>query len=359
LLKPFTIRVNPYTDRANSLPISDFTYQAIIYISILDTNARNTLYCREFEELFIPNQEIRIVDAIQDLDIIKALASEQRARILHLLRDASYNVNDLASALGQPQSTVATNVLLLEKCGLIRTELVSAKKGIQKICRGILQEIVVRIPPSKQKKSDIIQVEMPIGLYASFDASPPCGLCSTESIIGYLDAHDSFLDPNRMKAGLLWFGKGFVEYKFPNNAMYRENPATKLEVAAELSSETPGTDPNCLSDITLWINGVEIGSWTSPGDFGDKRGRLTPAWWKLEGSQYGLMKQWSVTPSGSFVDGVRVSDVRLEDLDLKAHHSIRVRLGVKDDAVHMGGMNVFGRGFGNYDSDIVMRLHFK
>jgi predicted transcriptional regulator len=307
----------------------------------------------------MPSQELRIIDVTQDIDVIKALASTQRAQILHLLRDGSYNVNELAKTLGQPQSTVATNVLLLEKVGLIRTELVSAKKGIQKICHGVVQEIVVRIPPSKQKKADIIEVEMPIGLYTSFEVAPPCGLCSAESIIGYLDANDSFLDPNRMKAGLLWFGKGYVEYKFPNNALYRENPLTKIEVAAELSSETPGTDPHCLSDITMWINGTEIGSWTSPGDFGDKRGRLTPEWWKLEGSQYGLMKQWSVSDSGAFVDGVQVSDVRLKDIDLKAHHSIRVRIGVKEDAAHLGGMNIFGRGFGNYNSDIAMRLHFK
>ncbi|GHV78648.1 hypothetical protein AGMMS49944_04390 [Spirochaetia bacterium] len=59
-----------------------------------------------------------------------------------------------------------------------------------------------------------------------------------------------------------------------------------------MSSETPGTNKNWLSDITMWINTIEIGSWTSPGDFGDRRGMLTPSWWKLEGSQYGLLKHW-------------------------------------------------------------------
>jgi len=161
-----------------------------------------------------------------------------------------------------------------------------------------------------------------------------------------------------MKAGLIWFEKGHVEYKFPNNSLYREKPVSKIELSAELSSETPGTNPKLLSDISVWINDVEIGAWTSPGDFGDKRGKLTPQWWKLEGSQYGFMKQWSVTDSGAFVDGVRVSDVKLADLCLADHHSIRVRFGVKEDAEHLGGMNVFGRGFGNYDKDIVLRLDF-
>ena len=61
---------------------------------------------------------------------------------------------------------------------------------------------------------------------------------------------------------------------------------------------------------------------------------------------------------GSFVDGVRVSDVRLADLALPDHHSIKVRIGIKDEAEHVGGINVFGRGFGNYDQAIVLRLYF-
>ena len=46
----------------------------------------------------------------------------------------------------------------------------------------------------------------------------------------------------------------------------------------------------------------------------------------------------------------------LKDLDLDTHHSIRLRIGVKPDAKHPGGINIFGRGFGNYDQDIVLRL---
>ena len=43
------------------------------------------------------------------------------------------NVNELTRALEMPQSTVATNVQILETAGLIRTETVKARKGSQKI----------------------------------------------------------------------------------------------------------------------------------------------------------------------------------------------------------------------------------
>jgi hypothetical protein len=46
--------------------------------------------------------------------------------------------------------------------------------------------------------------------------SAPCGLCSTEGIIGLLGVPDHFLDP--MQASLVWFGRGYLGYEFPNDA---------------------------------------------------------------------------------------------------------------------------------------------
>jgi predicted transcriptional regulator len=34
-----------------------------------------------------------------------------------------------------------------------------------------------------------------------------------------------------------------------------------------------------------------------------------------------------------------------------------MRIGIDENASHPGGVNIFGRGFGNYDQDIVMRLY--
>jgi predicted transcriptional regulator len=305
------------------------------------------------------DNRILVIDSHTDSEALLAFSSEIRIRIINFLHSKPSNINEIAEGLSLPQSTVATNVAALEKAGLVQSDIVKAKKGNQKICRAIYEELVIRfVEDEKRVRDDLIEVEMPIGLFTSYEVSAPCGLCSSEGIIGYLDVPDSFLNPDRMKAGLLWFERGWVEYKFPNNSLYKDKPIRKLEISVELSSETPGTDKNWLSDITLWVNSVELGRWTSPGDFGDKRGKYTPEWWKLEGSQYGLLKNWSVSDEGSFVDGVRISDVSLHDLALADHHSVKVRIGVKDEAEHIGGLNIFGRGFGNYDQAIVLRLYF-
>jgi predicted transcriptional regulator len=300
-------------------------------------------------------RRIMIIQLPLDLKVVKGLASDVRLGILEILRRGDRNVNEIKNEMGLPQSTIATNIMILEEAHLIETRNQKAFKGTQKVCSALYDEFIVEFSKPKET-NDAIEVEMPIGLFIEYKVSPPCGMCSDEKIIGYLDTPASFLEPERVKAGLLWFEKGYVVYQFPNNALHQQKPVRKLEVTAELSSETPGTNPHWRSDITLWVNGVEIGTWISPGDFGDKRGTYTPEWWKLEGSQYGLNKVWSITDNGSYIDGVQVSKVTVSDLNLAEHHSIKVKLGIKDDAPNVGGMNIFGRGFGNYDQDIVLRL---
>ena len=299
-----------------------------------------------------------VINPLEDMAKIKALASEPRVNMLSLLREKTLNINEISAALGLPQSTVATHISILEEAGIIITESIKAKKGNQKLCRPAFRDILIQFPEQKKESEDFIEIEMPVGIFTDCNVTAPCGLCSAEKIIGLLDIPDSFLNPDRMKAGLLWCGSGTFEYKFPNNTLYSTKKLSKLEISLELSSETPGTNSNWPSDITMWINKTEIGTWTSPGDYGDKRGKYTPQWWKLEGSQYGLLKHYSVTNEVSFVDGVKISDVTLDDLKVSEHHSIRVRVGVKNDAEHMGGMNIFGKGFGNYDQGIIMRAYF-
>jgi predicted transcriptional regulator len=314
---------------------------------------------KEKRRLMAPN--FLTIDPDDGMKVLKGLASPLRARILKLLHDrGKLNVNEISHELGLPQSTVATNVQVLERAGLIGTETVNARKGQQKICAARYDEILVRFETqARRRDSNLVEVSMPLGLFTSAEVSAPCGLCSTTGIIGLLDVPDSFLDPSRVQTALVWFGRGYIEYKFPNNAKLLNSAVDSVEFSMELSSEVPGTNLNWPSDITLWINDIQVGTWTSPGDYGDKRGVYTPSWWKLKGSQYGKLKTWRVAESGTFVDGVRISDVTIGDIDLPQHHSIRMRIGIGERAEHPGGVNIFGKGFGNYDQDILMRLHLR
>ncbi len=294
-------------------------------------------------------------------EAIRALASPARVRALKLLRErGALNVNEIAEALDLPQSTIATHLQVLERAGLVETETKKASKGQQKVCSVRYDEIIIRLDEQNALAGkDYLEVSMPIGLYTSCQVTAPCGLCSTEGVLGVLDVPDFFLDPQRMNASLVWFSRGYLEYKFPNNGKILGAEIDRLEFVMELSSEVPGTSLDWPSEISLWVNDVKVGSWISPGDFGDKRGIYTPHWWKLEGSQYGKLVTWQISRSGTSVNDVQISSVTLDRLELDMHHGIRMRIGIDEHARHPGGLNIFGRGFGNHDQDIIMRLRLK
>lgn len=128
-----------------------------------------------------------------------------------------------------------------------------------------------------------------------------------------------------------------------------------LDLSMELGSEFPFSNNVWPSDITFSINGTEIGTWTSPGDFSDIRGKYTPAWVPDNVNQYGQLKIVRITNHGSYLDGQPFTDISIDDLDWR-QPTFTVRFAIKPDAKHNGGCTIFGHGFGNYDQDIQMKL---
>lgn len=198
----------------------------------------------------------------------------------------------------------------------------------------------------------MLQVSKPLGLYANAKVSAPCGLCSADGIIGLLDMPDTFFDPGRVKAGILWFTGGYVEYQFPGNV---GGSAGAMEFSMEVSSGSPGTSRDWPSEISLSVNETKIGTSTLRADCGGGRGMAMPDW-RSPGATSGKLTTWRVTRSGTYIDGMRVSAVSLSDLDIDAAKPIRLRIGVASDDTHPGGLSIFGKGFGRHNQEIVMRF---
>ncbi|GMA64570.1 helix-turn-helix domain-containing protein [Alicyclobacillus fastidiosus] len=289
------------------------------------------------------------------VEIAKALSSDLRVSIFKLLLTEPKNVAEIAEIFDIPPSTAAINVRKLEEVNLIKTDLVPGTRGTQKLCMAVYSKIIVDTPSQAQVDDTQILIPMSIGNFFDFDVAPTCGILSEHSIIGEFDDPRAFSEPNRTDAQLIWFKHGYVEYRFPNRAPHGKR-IKNLELTMELCSEAPLHRANWPSDITLWINNQEVGTWTSPGDFGGERGLLTPDWWLVQNTQFGLLKTWRINMQGSFIDGVRLSDVTIADVNLDGQYYIAVRIGVKADAENVGGVNIFGRKFGNYATDILMRL---
>ena len=290
--------------------------------------------------------------------VLKSLDSLNRIRILRYLSDRVASINDIAASLDLPASTTALHIETLEEAGLIRTELEPASRGLRKICARMYDRVVLDLPIGEQPREQAVEVAMPIGAFVDCQVTPTCGLVTESGIIGLLDDPASFYEPTRMDTQLLWFHLGYVEYRFPNRLPAGAQPES-LRLSMEVCSEAPLYSADWPSDISVWINGIELGTWTSPADFGGEPGRLTPEWWTPRNTQYGLLKVWHVGERESEVDGMRVSGVTIQQLSLNDAPFISVRIGIKPDADHIGGLNLFGSRFGNYPQDLILRIGYR
>ena len=202
------------------------------------------------------------------------------------------------------------------------------------------------------------EADIPIGNYMDFKVSPSCGFVVDHMDIDTFDEPAKFYRPERVNAQLLWFRKGYVEYRVP--ITHRGHLGIKsIAFELEICSESPGFNNKWKSDITMWINDVEIGTWTAPADFGDRRGHLTPRFWELGNTQYGVLTSWSVSEEGATLNSEHLSDVKLSELKLTERNYISMRLGVKSTSKNVGGINIFGDKFGDYPQNIRMYVYYK
>src|SRR5262249_5936666 len=132
----------------------------------------------------------------------------------------------------------------------------------------------------------------------------------------------------------------------------------KVEISLEIGSEAPGINEDYPSDIRFTLNGTDLGVWTSPGDFGEVRGKYTPDWWHQKVNQCGLLKVVSIQEEGTYMDGQLLSETGLKSLELDRNHWT-LSLSVDEGARHIGGLTLFGKGFGNYNQDILFRVFYE
>jgi predicted transcriptional regulator len=305
--------------------------------------------------------ELSINEPDQLVTVAHALSSHTRINIIKLLlQHHNLNIIEIAELLKIPVSTTAINVKVLEESGLILTELQPATRGAMKVCSRNFDDVRIILNPIATYKNpnEIYEIEMPIGHFVNFEVFPTCGMANLSGMIIPEDDPASFYHPECKTAEIIWLRQGWIEYRFPK-AIPHHATIKSVEFSLEICSEAPNYNNEWPSDITVWVNGVEIGSWTSPGDFGDHRGNQNPQWWNDSSTQYGILKTWRVDEKRSTVDNEKTSSFSINDLHLEEHPFIGLRIGIKADAVHHGGINLFGRGFGDYAQAIVMKIQYE
>jgi predicted transcriptional regulator len=292
-----------------------------------------------------------------NMSFLECFSSETRVKIIELLNIRAMNIKEMAESLNISSAIVTKHIQKLEKAGILTTQSIAGKRGMQKICSLTLDSVTLQFKTQKPLDRNRYSIHLPIGQYSSYEARPTCGLASESKIIGMVDDPRYFSDPEHVKAAHLWFGSGFVEYRIPNYLL-RNQKISSLEISMEICSEAPGYNESWPSDIQFYVNDQSAGIWTCPGDYGDVRGVYTPEWWN-HGTQHGLWKSLSIHEKGAFIDGIHLADITVDDLEIHYGEDILFRIASYETAQHGGGVSLFGKHFGNYNQDILVTVIYQ
>lgn len=292
--------------------------------------------------------------------VCKALSSETRLEILRSLVNHSMTISQLAENFYLPMSSMCLHIKILREAGLIQTYPKPGLHGTQKLCDLITSNVSVDIYSHAQYtlRKPTVYVDMPIGQFSDCQLNPPCGIATPDYYISKDDTPYGFYTPDRVNAAILWLTTGYLEYQFPNESLNQDD-ILEVEFTFEICSEAPGYNPDWPSDIDIELNHKRVATIRLNGDYGGRRGIYNPSWWPDRNTQYGEYHSLSITSSGSFVDQKKVSSETIDTLGLRDGYRFSFILRCSEDSKYPGGMNLFGKHFGDYNQGIVMKVKYK
>lgn len=289
--------------------------------------------------------------------VCKALSLPLRLQIVRQLQERPLSIPEIAKMNFISISAAVYHVEMLYNSGVVDVIYQTSAHGDVRTCYRLMNRLDIDLwinTPTAAEKT--VEYSMGVGQFVECEGCKDCSFVSNGKL--FHTSWDNVFMRERFDAQLFFATEGFVTYAFPSN-FATLHKCIELNISLELCSEIFYYNNYWKSDVTFWINGVELLTYTCPGDFGGRPGILNPPWWDRNVTQYGELKVITVTESGVFLDGQPISKTpKLSDLQLNASNRILFRLGNKPTAQYIGGFNLFGKEFGDYPQDIVLTAKY-
>lgn len=284
----------------------------------------------------------------------RALSSPIRIEILRLLNKKAMLASEIAEALNIQVSSALVHLKILEEADLLVVEKSNKGKRVIQWYTYARPKLILlmREQVGSQKNRTPLIYNIRIGDFIDAEFGPSSGFASESRMICENTPHSMF-SPEKHSAQVIWNKHhGYITYAVPND--YVDHQLKSISFSMELCAETNGWNNDYPSDITFYINDIELCTWTCPGDFGDRYGVFTPPWWFSESSKYGLLTGVSVQNDGVYLNQMLVNKhIKLSDLNLYEGNRTTFKIAVKPDAANCGGFNIFGEKFGDYNQAII------
>lgn len=283
----------------------------------------------------------------------KALGSPVRVAILQALQKKMMNYSELSRLLDLPVGTIAFHIQMLQDADLVTVGNYPEHKGHIRWCSYKYSAAFLRVRGASNRKSKSVSTyKIGIGDYSLFEPFGDEWGFAFKDLSIYAGVKEGFpYPPNRSDIRLLWCAGGRIEYPVPTQ-LFQNKKIKEVRISLEISSYTVGYNRHYPSEIIYTLNGVELCSDVSQGDYGDRYGLITPAAWNVESSKYGVLKTITVRSDGVYLNEALVN--KKADLSVfdSAENTLFFKIENKSDGRHPGGFNLFGETFGDYPQAI-------
>lgn len=310
------------------------------------------IYSKTFD---IYNKE----DTKHIIKISHALSSEERIDILRLISKKQYTLSELAKILNLQPSSVAFHLKILTEANLVSEQAISGKKGVKySYAQDSMISYIIREIPKETTFIEPFKVSIPIGNFSKIKLNGTCGLASDKDVLTY-DPNNLY-SFNRNEIQLIWSSEScLIEYLISNKYAFEGN-IENISISFEACSEAMGYNPDFPSDLTIFLNDIELCTYTLEGDYGDRYGRFTPRWWFVESTKYGTLVNILINNNGVYLNEKLVNkSINLKSLNLKEGNNTQLRLEVKENAENCSGINLFGEKFGDYQQPIEFIVNYE
>ena len=288
-----------------------------------------------------------------------ALSSSVRLKILYLLREGPKTLYALQQLTGLSATSINMHIKKLEAAKLIHLEYSPNKKGgyqLVFLCFARAEIFSKGCNMIPDKKS--LTVSMPIGLFTEAISYSTYFRLTTDDPNDRPDVPISIFSPKRSRAGIIYTDGGKISYTFAKENFKNKNISGIL-LSLEICSECPYYSNTWKSNITFYLNGVELCTYESPGDYGDRPGKCSPAFWKsVLATQYGQLVKIFINAEGTFLNDKLQSNVSLNHLKIDGENNLIFTIETKRDCEFYGGFNIFGKNFGDYPQDIELTIYY-
>ncbi len=290
----------------------------------------------------------------QTIKLCKALSHKIRLDILNQLLQKPSTVTRLAKMNHIDNSTTLFHLQILEDADLVFCRSKPNSKGKALVFYINFESLQISMDNPKKVTTTSEVQSIGVGDYTSGSFSKYMRLLTENGhVVLY---NNDIYNPIRFESKLLCIDSGYFVYNFSNKGC-KERNVECIEISLEICSESPYYSNDWKSEISFYLNDVLLLKYISPGDFGDKRGKLNPDWWNDKYSQYGRLLEIRITNEDVKLNGEIIKEGRiLDSLKIKEGNSLAFKISSQEADKFDGGFNIFGKTFGNYPQDIEMKI---